>query len=123
MTRLWLIPMAVIGLLAVGCGGRSDVTGTVTRGGQPMPAGSVSFTPNDGLPGSGATAAVTEGQFRVPAERALRPGRYSVVVTPDAPPGVDPESLPASTFVQYETTIEVRDQFDPVQIDLPVGSK
>ena len=58
-----LAGLAVLPL--AGCGDRlGSVTGTVNRGGKPLPAGVINFFPDQGMP---AAASVTNGAFTLPS--------------------------------------------------------
>ena len=74
-------PLVVI---AAGCtdpyAGQVEVTGHARLGGQPLRDGSISFEPLDGQ-GTQSGAAITNGEYKVPREHGLKPGRYRVRVT------------------------------------------
>jgi hypothetical protein len=89
-----------VGLLA-GCGdkygGRVEVAGTVKLKGQPLKAGILMFEPVGGQ-GTSATASIIDGNYKLPRESGLKPGKYLIRVTsgdgktpanlnPDEPPG------------------------------------
>ena len=112
----------VFGMLSlVGCGepdplNRQAIAGTVTLDGQPLEGGAISFSPTDGTLGGGA--AIVQGEYAVPAEKGLPPGKYVVRINaasesggdPTAPPGeVTPakELVPASWNSQSTHEIEV----------------
>jgi hypothetical protein len=103
---MWLLRRApalfVAGLLLLisGCGGdplnRQAVSGKVTFKGRPLEHGKIEFSPLDGqttLMG----AAITNGEFNIPAEQGLSPGKYKVMINapqganlhPSGPPGSD----------------------------------
>lgn len=68
---------------------RMPVTGVVKVDGEALPHGSVVFTPIDGVGAPPATAYVlnggpARGQYTIPADRGLTPGRYRVEVRQDA---------------------------------------
>ena len=48
-------------LLVVGCGSRGTVTGTVSYKGQPIPAGTIVFTPDSGEPA--VNAPIADGKY------------------------------------------------------------
>jgi len=95
--------LSVLALLAVtvcGCGGGPDivdVTGTVTRGGQPVQDLTVYFMPEEGRPSWGTTDA--QGKFTLHYSRAqdgVRTGKNKVYVTYDpkpSDPGVEHGAL------------------------------
>jgi hypothetical protein len=70
--------------IAAGCSdpyaGQAEVTGHVRLGGQSLRAGSISFEPLDGQ-GTQSGAAITNGEYKVPRQHGLKPGRYRVRVT------------------------------------------
>lgn len=74
-------------LAQLGCGGgdalpREPVSGTVTLAGEPLPSGSITFMPTDtNAAGTGATAPLTNGAYRVPRESGLVPGKYRVAIS------------------------------------------
>lgn len=70
-------------LLAVGCGGGTDVTGKVTYQGKPVVYGSVVMIGPDRLPKSGTIQ--PDGTFTV---KGAKLGSAKVAVTSPPPPGV-----------------------------------
>jgi hypothetical protein len=79
-----VLVVAATGIAAVaGCGPRSDrleVSGNVTLDGAPLDAGSIRFTATGEKPlASGAM--VTNGQYLIPQEHGLAPGKYHVEIT------------------------------------------
>jgi len=86
MKRLVRAPGLLAGVLGLallgGCGGgsgpvRHEVTGTVLYDGKPLDNGVISFEPADGQ-GSQDGATVTDGEYRIPRDKGLFPGRYKV---------------------------------------------
>src|SRR5687768_14889169 len=75
--------LTVVALVALGgCGdsqNRSEVTGRVTLRGQPVDDGIIQFAPLDGQP-TGDGAQIAQGQYRIPKEKGLAPGRYRVSI-------------------------------------------
>ena len=116
--------IAVAALAAFGCGasdGPQAVSGTVSRQGQPLEHGTVTFLSTTGPAGPVCGALVTNGRFEVPAERGLEPGTYRVAISapePGAPltaaeknAGASPkarETLPAKYNTATELKAEVR---------------
>ena len=101
MSFIRVIGFAVALAFVVGCSGgddRVEVTGTVTLKGGPIKSGTISFSPLEGQK-FGATATVSNGDFNIPKESGLTPGKYLVRVSagdgktavnpvdPDRPPG------------------------------------
>src|SRR5437667_3909661 len=72
-----LVPISTAVL--AGCsdqyGGRMEVTGGVTLQGQPVKDGSVIFVPLDKQETQGG-AQVINGEYRIPAQHGLKPGKY-----------------------------------------------
>jgi hypothetical protein len=66
-----------------GCGeggGVGRIGGTVVVDGAPVDSGTISFRPVEGDSARGSGAAISAGQFKLPAEPALPPGKYQVIV-------------------------------------------
>src|SRR5690606_9725054 len=108
--------LVVMGLLAVclGCSNDSSgperytVSGTVTRGRQPLPAGSIIFEPDASAQNSGPTgsASIVEGKFETPEGQGTIGGPHIVRILP---PAVESGSTvaPGSQFQPYETKIDL----------------
>jgi hypothetical protein len=97
------------------------VTGTVTRGGEPLAAGVVAFEPKagSGTTGAGSWADVRAGSFAIPAEKKLTPGTYVVRVSPvTLGSGQDLKTAPPQ-FKPFETTVELIAGGAPLVIDMP----
>ena len=89
----------LLALAAGGCGGedgpaRAAVSGTVTAGGAPVAAGTVTFTPVGGGPRTSAT--LTDGSFAVPAAGGPVVGEHRVTVTPARPDAPAPDDEAAA---------------------------
>src|SRR5262249_28774738 len=85
MTIVRLVCLRVLALAVTGCGGGGvAVTGTVTRGGQPLEAGVIAFepVPGSGTTGPGASMTFEDGTFALEESKKLLPGRYVVRVCP-----------------------------------------
>ena len=71
------------GLVALaGCSpadNRSEVSGAVTLGGRPLDDGVIQFAPLDGQP-TGDGAQIVSGQYRIPKDKGLAPGKYKVSI-------------------------------------------
>ena len=76
-------------LAIVGCSsdGRLTVSGTVTLDGKPLESGTISFQPAPGEAGHSAGGRIENGEFRLPAEHGMKPGKYLVVVQTFRPTG------------------------------------
>ena len=66
-----------------GCGndnplGRLPISGKVTLQGRPLDRGDIQFTPVGTLGKTKAGATITEGEYSVPTESGLAPGKYVV---------------------------------------------
>ncbi len=103
MTRQAIALGSVVLLIAVliGCGGpatpsTSKVTGTVTYKGAPLANVNVTFTPEEGRPGTGTTD--DQGRYRLttfePNDGAV-PGTHRVTITPG--PTSEPPPMPESS--------------------------
>lgn len=102
MVRSLYILAMTSAVLVAGCSdpneGRMEVSGTVQLKGSPLKDGIVLFEALDGQD-TGGSAQITAGNYHLPAESGLKPGKYLVRVTagdgvtavepinPDAPPG------------------------------------
>jgi hypothetical protein len=120
-----LIPLALVICSAQGCGARSDklsVSGEVTLNGAPLDGGSIRFTSMDGEKVVSSGAMVQNGEYQVPQQYGLPPGKYHVAISaPDtkaepvvrrATPGgpgipVAPDRIPPEYNSQSKQTIEV----------------
>ena len=86
--RYWAVPIPVTLILLPICGGCSRqnrldlqaVSGSVTLDSRPLDNGTIRFTPTDkeGLLGGSAIAA---GEYRIPKEKGLPPGKYAVQIS------------------------------------------
>ena len=126
-----LLPVAVVVLLAGGCGdrtgGRLGISGTVTLGGKLLAEGVIEFHPlGESPPGQVVTksgAVIKDGKYVIPRAKGLVPGRYKVVITagdqkvpepggePPGPTGknlTSRERIPPDYNVRSGQVIEVR---------------
>jgi hypothetical protein len=129
-------------VLLAGCsdshGGRQEITGSVKFKGAPVKEGIVSFEPLDGQE-TRATVMLSAGQFTIPRQQGLQPGRYllrvssgdqKVAANPvdaDHPPGpgggtnvISKELIPADWNVKskQERTVS-KDGSNRFDIDIP----
>ena len=132
----WILLLA--SLVFMGCGpqnqlGRKPVAGTIQLDGAPLPAGSISFTPQSAGVSSGAE--IVAGQYSIAAERGLTPGTYivriystdetSAAVEPTIPgPGikVQPERVPAVYNLKSQLEVVVTETDREVTFDLEMNS-
>lgn len=112
----------------IGCGSRDPlnrqaVSGTVALDGQPLDQGTIELVPIDAEHGFVSGGLIINGEFRVPADKGLPPGNYTVRISsadvsaatgPPQPAGADladaepaRERIPARYNVQSELTAEV----------------
>ncbi|MBM3999665.1 MAG: hypothetical protein FJ297_09040 [Planctomycetes bacterium] len=96
----------------IGCGKanpRKEVTGMITLKGEPLDQGVIEFHPlGEGtkeLPATMEGAVIAKGEYKVPVEQGLVPGKYKVIITsgdginPSNPDGM-PE--PSGNFVSKD---------------------
>ena len=73
-----------------GCGDarqRQEITGRVTLKGKPIEDGVINFAPLDGQE-TGDGAQIVNGQYRIPKQKGLSPGRYRVsIIAGNGQPG------------------------------------
>ena len=124
-------------LLAAGCDGpnkRYEVTGEVIFMNQPLDEGIIDFEPLEN-PGTKSGANIINGQYKIPKDKGLLPGKYKVTIvagdgmsgggtaSPDAPkrplppgakPGVEriPPEYNVKSNVVREVTPEGPNRFD-----------
>lgn len=113
---MWTGSMILMTAVVIaGCGGSDrptviPVTGTVTRGGQPLTGAAVMFLPEQGAPSSGQTDA--SGQFTLvfnDGRPGAVPGKHQVLITlpgPELPPPTGQEKTP----VHVPPPVEFRKQ-------------
>jgi hypothetical protein len=75
---LFLLPVAVL----AGCArdDRLAVSGTVTLDGKPLKEAIINFAPVDGAAAHSSGAAILDGEFTIPAEQGIKPGKYRVTI-------------------------------------------
>jgi hypothetical protein len=75
----------LVAVFLLGCSdqyeGRMAITGTVTLEGQPLDDGQVIFEPFDKSVGTRAQGEIKHGQFSIPRQSGLKPGKYLVRLT------------------------------------------
>jgi len=120
---LCLCTLAIVFSLA-GCessGGRRAVSGSITLKGSPVNSGTITFSLPESPAIPAATALVANGNYAIPADQGLMPGKYQVRISaPEAfdltpeeysagkkiPPPV--ERIPAKYNTQTEQMVEVK---------------
>jgi hypothetical protein len=72
--------LAIVAASLTGCGSGDvgSVQGRVSVNGAPAEVGTVSFRPADNPTSRGAGAAISAGQFQLPNDHGLKPGKYMV---------------------------------------------
>jgi|SRR6516225_6425211 hypothetical protein len=133
--RLPLVGFAIC--IFSGCGGkglqRYEVSGQVTFKNQPLAEGIIEFEPVDGQ-GTKSGALITKGEYRIPKNKGLFPGRYKITIVagdgvsgsgnaePAAPtPGVTPgkERIPPEYNVRSKVIREItRDRPNKFDFDI-----
>lgn len=70
-------------IVTVGCGdsAKARVKGNVTFNGDPVEEGSISFLPAEDTQSRKASAAILNGVFDIPADRAPTPGKFKVEIS------------------------------------------
>jgi hypothetical protein len=119
-----VVLIAALAITLAGCGPRSDrlqISGNVTLDGAPLDGGSIRFTSMGGKQiASGAS--IQQGDYHIPQEKGLTPGKYHVEITaPDVkakpvmvPVGsggrampVQPDRIPPKYNINSKETVEV----------------
>lgn len=109
------LTLAVLGLAVAGCSSKpalTEISGTVTFKGQPIPAGDVTFTPDVSIPsGELRMYMVKDGKFdsKEKPGTGLRPGKYSVRIN-----GYDGKQIP-----MYFSGKQI---FNPYQLEMEIGT-
>lgn len=72
----------IFGLMGCGSNGptRISISGKVTRGGQPIPQGSITLTPSPGQKGMAANTSITDGTYRFTSDDGPSPGAYQATI-------------------------------------------
>ena len=116
-----------ISLSLAGCSSPKGValSGQVSYGDGPMALGLITFEPQSGsgTTGAGATVAVKDGQFTVPPEKLLTPGKYVVRISPpEIGSGVDLKNLPPQ-FPLWESQVDIQAGMAPLEFKVPEMKK
>jgi hypothetical protein len=118
------------GILIIGCGGDKlyDLKGTVTIGGNPVPAGVIWFEPDvskGNMDGPQGYAQIENGKFDTRQNgRGVRPGLYTIRV--EAFDGKPANELPLGTPLispPHETSREFKPEAAELTIDIPSPNK
>ncbi len=101
MRNVCLLALLVITL--VGCGGgrtspRRAVQGDVTLGGAPLDRGTITFYPSTGTAGAAGGALIENGQYQIPADKGLEPGKYRVQLSSPTPSTATAEDYAAGNM-------------------------
>lgn len=91
--------------LTLGCGGGSGISlnGVATVDGEPVPKGSISFSPVRGTSSPTAVAPVAGGEFSVARSVGMKPGTFNVTLR--LPPGeraAQPNSEPVTDPANFD---------------------
>jgi hypothetical protein len=121
-SRLVLLVAALAACVtSAGCGGPTapSLKGKVTLDGAPVTSGNIMFLPEDSEDRK-AAAAIADGNYTIPAEEGLKPGKYRVEVSwrkptgrkmPSADPGIamdeTKEVIPAKYNTESTLTAEL----------------
>jgi hypothetical protein len=119
-----VVVIAALTVTLAGCGPQSDrleISGDITLDGAPLDGGSIRFTSMGGTQiASGAS--IQQGEYHIPQEKGLTPGKYHVEITapdvkakpvmvPVGPRGqgvpTQPDRIPPQYNVDSKQTVEV----------------
>lgn len=96
--------LAAVGFVfLLGCGsgqagGKLAISGTVKLKGQPLESGTITFSSADPQQQQMTGGQIKNGQFSIPAEQGLPPGKYRVrISSPVGGPTVKPDEAPGET--------------------------
>jgi hypothetical protein len=126
MSRIGTLTLAIAVTILVGCSPRSDrlaISGEVTLNNAPLDSGSIRFASDAGEKIFATGAMITNGEYHIPQEKGLPPGKYRVEINspdtkaplityPSAPgepaaPPTAPERIPPDFNTNSKHTIEV----------------
>jgi hypothetical protein len=76
------VALILLLLTLTGCSSndRMPVQGAITLDGKPLENGAISFRPAPGSMGHSAGGKIVNGEFRLPANHGLKPGKYLVAI-------------------------------------------
>jgi len=121
MNAIRFLSLAALTLALSGCSRGFPVTGTVTRGGEPLSAGLITIEPeaSSDTKGTGASAPIRDGKFEIEKGKHLVPGHYVVRVSPETlGSGMDLKTAPPQ-FKPWETKVEITNDEQPMNLDVP----
>lgn len=135
---LFLRGVLAAGLLSLlaGCGGpagppRYELSGKVTYGGQPVPAGSIMFAPDksQGNDGPGASVEIKDGVYRTRPGEGTIGGPHAVTINgfdgkafqPAGIPEINPMGQPL--FVNFQTKVDLPKQSSTRDFAIPAQTK
>ena len=104
-------------------GGRKEIKGAVKLKGQPIDEGTIDFFPASGDQATRSGAQILNGNYKIPAEFGLLPGKYRVSITagdgrtkanasPEQPPGPTGANIVSKDRVPKEYNIESKQEVD-----------
>jgi hypothetical protein len=108
---------------------RYDLSGKITHGGKAIPTGYISFVPDKekGNQGPGASASIVDGQYKtLPGEGTVGGPHIVTIVGSDGIPieygeGIPPNPAGHPLFPKYEISIDLPNQVDTHNIDVPAS--
>lgn len=110
--------MALAGCSDDSYGDRIPLSGTVTKGGQPLDVNAtIYFEPVKGVDGHGSSGEISDSKFSIPVESGPTPGK-SYKVTVITVPGIPPENTPRDQIrlpERFEKTIDIPTREEDVQ--------
>ena len=99
--------------------GKTKLEGEVTRGGEPVAIGTITFTPK--AEGFRAIQTITDGKFEIPEKFGVQPGEYNVAIEGyEEIPEDDPDQVAKKAFPDYYPTVTV-EPGKPIVVDVPVN--
>lgn len=128
--RFQAVAGTILLAVVVGCGGpagpaRYDLSGAVTFGGKPVPAGRVVFEPDGdkGNAGPAAYAPISAGRYATPRGKGTVGGPHVVRIT--GTDGVPTPELPQGRmlFAEYRTTVDLPREASTKDFDVPADAK
>ncbi|MDR1385775.1 MAG: hypothetical protein LBJ67_18280 [Planctomycetaceae bacterium] len=112
-------------LFLAGCQEKKiGVEGTVTRKGQPLISGTITFTPDatqGTMQGANAITTIQDGKFTLPDKFGISGGWYKVIISGEVTvTGEGDNATAKQEFKDYITSFEFKkDNSSPITIDIP----